>query len=250
MVPSRRWSSWFAAVAVLSAQAAWLTPASAEFLLNTRYSGVVTEISDQYGIFGPVAAGDAVEGILRFTAPTGPPDFQDPTVVAYTFPVTPGGSLMTARLGALDLRSTGELFVHLDHFDDPDFMIYGYDFQFIDGDVSLLNTSGLPAGYTLSFASAYVGLFATDPATLDFPNLPSDLLPLEGYDPESTGGLFSVQIRDANGVYVESAFLSFRLTGLRAVPEPSTALMVGAAAPLIAAYSRRRRTGLNRRTTS
>ena len=242
MVPSRRWSSWFAAVAVLSAQAAWLTPASAEFLLNARYSGKVTEIDDQYGVFGPVATGDAVDGLIRYTAPTGPPDFQNPTFVDYELPVSPGGTLMTARLGALDLRSTGEIIVQLYQLDDPDFF-YGYDFQFIDGDVSLLNTNNLPAGYTLSFATAVLGLYKTDPTGLDFPNLPSDLLPLEGYDSEFTGGFFAADIRDASGQYVQSAFVSFQLTELRAVPEPSTALMVGAGVPLILAWSRRRRPG-------
>ncbi|MEJ7636977.1 MAG: hypothetical protein WKF75_03045 [Singulisphaera sp.] len=248
MESCRRSSPWIVAAAALCCPAAWPAQASADFMLDARYTGVVTAVQDTYGVFGSVALGESVGGIIRYSAPARPPDIGFPDLAEYRFPVTPGGgTLMTASLGALDLRATRNLVVDVYNIADPispPDSIYGYSFQFNDGDVSRLRMTGLPRGFQLSFLDAVVGLFATDPSLIQFPNPPSTLLPVERYD-SYTGGLFTVQIRDANGRFVESAAIEFQLTSLTAVPEPSSALLAGVAFPLIVAWAQRRRSGRN-----
>ncbi len=234
--------------AALAGLSAWPAPASAGFLLDARYTGVVVSISDTYGIFGPVALGDSIGGVIQYPTPTQPPYYGDPTNVYYDFPVTPGGDAqMTANLGSLNVRATSDLNVALYNRANPKSpgdSIYGYDFQFNDGDVSLLRTAGLPAGYHLGYLDADVGLISTDPSRIGFPNLPSSLLPLEQYDSYFTGGALSVDILDASGRYIDGAFIEFQLTSVAsAVPEPSSALLTALALPLIAAWARWRRPG-------
>ena len=125
----------------------------------------------------------------------------------------------------------------------PPDSIYGNDFQFIDGDTSLLRTTGLPNGFSLSFLSDYVGLFVTDPSLIDFPNAPSTLLPLEQYDSFYTGAFLGVDVLDANGHFAGNAVVEFQLISLTSVPEPSSALLAGIAFPLIVAWARRARPG-------
>ena len=68
---------------------------------------------------------------------------------------------MTANVGTLHLQSTQNVLVNIYKVEDGD-SIHGYDFQFNDGDTSLLTHGGLPTGYRLSFLDADVGLFVTD----------------------------------------------------------------------------------------
>jgi hypothetical protein len=237
------WSS-VVVMATLCCQSGWQAQASAGFVLNARYDGVVTDVRDTYGLFGSVAAGDSVSGIIQYSSPTVPPDYEDPTFAQYIFPVTPGGAtMMTGSVGALDLHSTQNVILGLYNMEDPSSpadSLYGHDFQFIDGDNSLLNTSRLPSGFTLSNLGVYVSLISTDPSLFDFPTPPSELLPIEKYDSYFTSGNFLVTVRDANGHFVEFAAIDFQLTSLSSVPEPTSAILAGVALPLIAVLARRR----------
>lgn len=241
MKPHRhRPSAWIVLAAAVGCLAAGSNPAAAGFNLNAEYSGTVVGVFDTYGVFGAITPGDSVGGVIRYSVPEQPPVFEDPFYAFYDFPVTPDGStLMTATVGGLTLQSTQNLFVQTYNFGDPDF-IFGSDFQFGDGDVSLLNTAGLPAGYTLSFLGAYVGLFGTDPTLFDFPTPPSAVLPLSQYDTPFTGGFLFVVIQDGQGQFVDSAFVDFRLTAVTAVPAPPTVALAAAGLPLAAAWVRRR----------
>lgn len=181
------------AMVALCGLSAWAAPASAGFVLDAKYSGVVNDISDPYGIFGPVTLGDSVSGIVRYSSPTRPPDFGDDTQAEYHFPVTPGGyNLMTANLGALHLQSTQNVIAVVYNQPDPNSpadSIFGYDFQFNDGDTSLMTTTGLPAGDRVRYVDPDIGLYVTDPSLFDPPNPPSMLLPIEQYsDSIYTGG--------------------------------------------------------------
>jgi hypothetical protein len=228
------------------------TYAGAQF--SARYSAVVTNLSDPYGVFGASAIGDRIVGSIRYALPAPPPTYQDPTYASYDFAVAPGaGTRMTASLGSIEMRATQSVFVGLYNFEDPNSppdSIYGYDFQFIDADTSVFTTSGLPAGYQLGDGGAYVGLFAMDPALIDFPNAPVSLLPLSAYDSYFTGAFAYVDIRDANGRYVDSAFIEFQLTRLTAVPEPSSAALAALALPVLCVWARRARTRLANRDRS
>jgi hypothetical protein len=217
--------------------------ASAGPVLDVSYTGVVTNITDTYGVFGPVALGNAVGGVIRYPVPSRPPDFDDGSTAQYNLAVTPGGSTrMTADLGSLHFAATRELMGQVYNVEDGD-SIHGYDFLFEDGDASVLRTAGLPSGLRLSAVTADVGLFVTDPALVDYPNLPSTLLPLADFDSFFTDSILSVDVRDSNGHLVQRAVIEFQLTSVSAVPEPASVLLAGLAIPLLAARARRRRTG-------
>ncbi len=245
MKTSRSVKFWPAVAAVICLSPAWQESASAGGMLNVRYSAVVTDVNDAYGVFGSVAPGDSIDGIIRYSLPAPPPDYADPTFATYTFPVTAGGStLMTANLGSLSFQSIQNVIVQVYNTEDPNSppdSLYGNDFQFIDGDTSHLRTTGLPSGFSLGSLGTDIGFFATDPSLIDFPNAPSTLLPLEQYDSYFTGGLLDVHIIDANGHLAGYAGIDFQLISLTSVPEPSSALLAGLALPLIVAWARRSR---------
>jgi hypothetical protein len=238
--------TWVVTAATLCCSSVWVPSASADFTLNARYTGVVTNVTDAYGVFGPVAPGDSVDGIVRYASPNRPPDFGDDTLASYNFPVTNRGSNeLTVNLGGLHLAATGNFIVSVYNVPDPDSpadSIFGYDFFSHDGDTALLATAGLPNGDSFSLLNAVVGLYSTDPSLpFDPPNPPSTLLPIDRYDSAFTGGVLVAQISDADGRLVDEARISFQLTSATAVPEPSSALLVGMALPLIAARARRKR---------
>jgi hypothetical protein len=240
MASCRRLRSWVIVAATLCCASSWQARAWAGSVFDYRYGGVVTNVTDQYGVFGSVAIGDTVNGIIRYAVPTPPPDYADPTFAQYDLPVTPGGTtLMTASLGALHLQSMQDVFVQSYNMEDPNSpgdSLYGHDFQFIDGDTSVLHTGGLPSGFKLTFAGADFGLFSTDRSLIPFPDPPSMLLAIEQYDSYFTGGILSVDVVNASGHFVENSVIEFQLTELSAVPEPRSALLLGIALPFIIAF--------------
>lgn len=217
---------------------AWSAPLHANVILDYQYSGIVTSVDDPYGVFGAIAPGSSVSGLLRLSNPTPSPDIVRPGQANYDFPVTPDGrNLLSTAVGSLNAQSTQNLLVQVY---GPPTGSTGIDFQFSDAETSSLNLSQLPAGYSVSLGS-YVGFFTTDVAQSTFPDLPSALLPLSQYNARSTGGFLFVDIRDATGEFISTAYVDFQITTLTAVPEPSSGLMAMLGFGLVGACSLRRR---------
>ena len=116
MKTSCRVRFWLVAAAVICCSPAWQEPASAGGVFDVRYTAVVTNVNDPYGVFGSITTGDSVDGIIRYSLPAPPPDYEDPTYAFYTFPVTAGGStLMTANTGAQPAIDTERLRAGVQH---------------------------------------------------------------------------------------------------------------------------------------
>lgn len=225
--------------AALVSLTVWSSPAPAGTILDYRYTGVLTDFYDPYGVFAAVAPGDMISGEIKYSAPA-PTPIDYGSMLQYPFPVTTGGgNLMTAAVGPLDLRSTQQLIVQV--YDPVATGATGVDFQFGDADASQLNAPQLPPGLSVTGAGAYVGLNATDFGLSTFPNLPTSLAPLSLYDSPLTGSFLFADIRDSSGSYVDGAFVGFALTSLTAVPEPTTLTMVATAGLCALGYARCRR---------
>jgi hypothetical protein len=202
-------------IVFLAALLATASRASAAPILDYSYTGVVTDVYDPFNLFAGVSPGTPVSGQFQFSAPVPPPVFSPSA--NFTFSVG-GGNQMTATVGGYSLQARQQLFARVYNPGRP---FAGNEFQFADSDPSPLSTADLPLGYELSDAGALVELLTRDLSTNTFPNLPSELLPLARYN-RAAGGFFFVDVFDAQGDYVDSAFIDFRLTSLQRVPEPAS----------------------------
>ncbi len=153
------------------------------------------------------------------------------TFASWTLPVTPGGPNQMELL-APDFRLKATSNVIAQGYDDPAQNLGGFDFQFMDSDTSNLNSSGLPSGFTLRNAGFLLSFVSDDPALSTMPNLPTSFDPLSQWNasdpflaPYGVSGAFGfafVDVFNANGNYVDTAFASFSLESVTAVPEPGT----------------------------
>ncbi|MBX9583642.1 MAG: PEP-CTERM sorting domain-containing protein [Gemmataceae bacterium] len=195
------------------------TPATAGPILDYRYTGEVIDVYDPFGVFAGVSVGDPVAGSIRLSPPV-PSPIDLGYEAAYLFPVPGGGNELSAA-GPLDFEASGLFLAGVSNPAETGYA--GLRFLF-DIDPS---TGGLPPGYTLSFPFSQVDLLSTDLSTSTYPDLPSALLPLAAYDAFTLGDLY-VDILDANGDYVDSAYVIYRVTGLTAVvPEPASLALFG-----------------------
>ena len=234
------WLQFFGVMVVaLAATASDSGRASAAFVLNAKYSGFVNGIDDPYGVFGSIAEGDAVNGVIRYSSTKGL-DYADSTYATASFPTTPDGkTLMTATIGSYQFKSTGGDVI-VQTYNYPLYDIYGYDFQFSNDGAGPLTTTGIPAGYRIVDYVVIVGLFATSPAPIHFPNPPSSLLGLSSYN-SYAGGLMYVDIYDAKGNFLYEPSFGIQLTSVtNVVPAPSSALLALLGLPAVWPVLRRR----------
>ncbi len=196
-----------------------ISPAAHAGLLM-RFTGSVIDIYDPIGAFSGVASDDIVSGVVQYGDSNLLGD-NDADFAQYLYSASPGGgNRMKATVGAYSLEATQRLFVQVY---SPSYFATGVDFQFLDADTSALSTAGLPNGFQLSNSGVVVGLYTqSNRGATSFPTPPSSLLDLAQYDDPITGGFFYVDYRDSNGAFVDSSFVSFRLTSVQAVPEPSS----------------------------
>ncbi len=235
------WFQFFGVMVVaIAATASDSRRASAAFILNARYSGSVFEIDDPFGVFGSIADGNAVNGVIRYSSTKGL-DYADSTTAFVSFPTTPDGkTLMTATFGSYQFKSIDDVVVQTYNFGPPR-NLYGYDFQFFNAGAGPLTTTGLPTGYRIADYGVYVGLFATSPAPIHFPNPPSSLLSLSSYGGLGTGAFIYADIVNAKGDYVGTSSFNIQLGSVtNVVPEPSSALLVLLGLPASWAMLRRR----------
>jgi PEP-CTERM motif len=219
---SEKIRSWVVAMAALCYLTMWQESASADFMLDAKYTAVITDIQDPFGAFGPVARGDKVSGVIQYSSAAFAPNSNDGSFAEYHFPVMSGAAvLMTVDLGMIHLELNQNL--TLDVYNDVVDSFYGFDFQFIGDNTS----SPTPGGDKIGLISTDLGLFVTDPSLLDFPNPPSTLPSIGEYDPSSTGGFLLAQVKDAGGNLVETAIFQFQLTSVETVPEPSSIVLAG-----------------------
>ncbi|QEH32772.1 hypothetical protein OJF2_12530 [Aquisphaera giovannonii] len=232
MNDASRKRSWLIATVLLAAPAAWPATAVAGYAVDMSYTAEVTAVDDPFGVFGAVAPGDAIAGILRY-AGDAMPGFA-PSL--HYFPVTAGGgTLMTVGLGGIEVASPSRL--NVTAYDQPE---PGYQFQFASLDTSMLNSPG--PGYEFDYLEAAILLRGTNLAPYGYPDPPSALLPLAAYDVAAAGWL-SVGLFDEDFNFYE-ARVDFRLTSLQSVPEPSSVLLLGASCSPILAWALGRRSRL------
>ena len=235
------WLQFFGVMVVaLAATASDSGRASAAFVLNARYSGSVFGIDDPYGVFGSIAEGDAVSGVIRYSS-TKALDYADSNFTYVSFPTTPDGkTLMTATIGSYQFKSTGDVTVQTYNYPSPD-DLYGYDFQFNNSGAGPLTASGLPTGYQIGHYGVLVGLFSPTPAPIHFPNPPSSLLGLSSYDSPYTGAFVYADFFNAKGNYVGTSSFGIQLTSVtNVVPAPSSALLALLGLPAVWPVLRRR----------
>ncbi len=192
--------------------------------LILRYSGEVNLTDDPFGIFSGVQLGDTVTGELQYDLPDAFFDYGD--MVQYTYNVMPGGiNRMIANVGVYSLTPSSTIYLQTY---DPNSFSAGVDFQFLDGDSSMLSAAGLPAGFQIGSVGAYVGLFTQSfRSSISFPAPPTTILELSQYDDPITGGFLFADVLDANSNYQTTAFVGFSLNSIQAVPEPSSIATAG-----------------------
>ncbi|OJW16740.1 MAG: hypothetical protein BGO49_15860 [Planctomycetales bacterium 71-10] len=192
----------------------------ADAIYDYHYTGVVTSVSDDYGLFGDVPVGAQVSGDLRLVGPaTGTPVLD--LGVTYIFPVGPGvGNVFNAIVDGRTFEASQGLAAIVTNslrYTNPGTNINGGD------DPSKLDASGVPDDEYL--ANLSIHLFFRFPAGQPgtYPDLPTSLLPLSQYgDFPVLSGSVTAYTNDSDDDTASTSTIQFRITSLTAVPEPTS----------------------------